>query len=463
MNSLVTDLGPLDPVETLLRFQDQPGLSFLDSAMAHPELGRFSFVSADPFAEIAVRDGRLFLDGIARPGHPLDALGAVLAPFRTDTLPGLPPFQGGALGFFSYEFGHCLERLPEPTVGAGSVPQAAFHLFDWTIAFDHRADRAWLISTGFPDSGPACADRAATRRDAVLSRLRAPLPVRPTAPRLPWRADTGRDAHEAAVARTIELVLAGDIFQANIARRFSAPLPTGFPPLAFYLDLRARNPATFAAYLDFAPVFVASSSPERFLKLAGRQVETRPIKGTAPRASDPDEDAAAAAALAASVKDRAENVMIVDLMRNDLSRVAEPGSVAVPVLCGVESYAGLHHLVSVVRATLSPDRDGLNLVAAAFPGGSITGAPKVRAMEIIGALEGRARGVYCGSIGYLGFDGAMDLNIAIRTVTFADGEASFQTGGGITALSDPAAEFAETLTKASRMLAQADLAGIGAP
>lgn len=463
MNPLVTDLGPLDPVETLLRFQDRPGLSFLDSAMAHAELGRYSFLAADPFADIAVRDGRLFLDGVARPGHPLEALRAVLASYRAETLPGLPPFQGGALGFFSYEFGHCLERLPEAAIGAGSVPEAAFHVFDWTIAFDHAAGRAWLISTGFPEAGATRGVRAAARRDAVLSRLRAPLPSRPSAPPLPWRADAGRAAHEDAVARTIDLVLAGDIFQANIARRFSAPLPAGFPPLAFYLDLRFRNPATFAAFLDFDPVFIASSSPERFLKLADRQVETRPIKGTAPRADNPEEDAAASAALAASVKDRAENVMIVDLMRNDLSRVAEPGSVAVPVLCGLETYAGLHHLVSVVRASLGPDRDGLDLIAAAFPGGSITGAPKVRAMEIIGALEGRARGIYCGSIGYLGFDGTMDLNIAIRTVTFADGEASFQTGGGITALSAPAAEFDETETKASRMLAQPDLARMGAP
>ena len=248
-------------------------------------------------------------------------------------------------------------------------------------------------------------------------------------------------------------ILEGDIFQANIAQRFRAACPARFDPLAFYERLRAINAAPFAAFLDFGDIAVASSSPERFLKVQGTRVETRPIKGTAPRSSDPAEDAKALGTLLASEKDRAENVMIVDLLRNDLSRVCRPHSVEVPVLCGPESYASVHHLVSVVTGELAPGKDALDLLAAAFPGGSITGAPKVRAMQIIAELERVPRGVYCGAIGYFGFDGAMDTNIAIRTVVFRNREASVHAGGGITLLSDPAAEYDETLAKVRRIFA----------
>jgi para-aminobenzoate synthetase component 1 len=241
------------------------------------------------------------------------------------------------------------------------------------------------------------------------------------------------------------------VFQANIARRFSVMLPTWFDALAFYERLRSLNPAPFAAFLRYGDFTIASSSPERFLNLDGQRVETRPIKGTIARSIDPKEDQRRAEFLLASEKDRAENIMIVDLLRNDLSRVCTAHSVEVPTLCGLESYASVHHLASVVTGMLARDQDAVTLLRACFPGGSVTGAPKVRAMEIIAEIEGTSREVYCGAIGFIGFNGCMDTNIAIRTVMIRDRVAVFHAGGGITAMSQPEAEYEETLAKAQRI------------
>ena len=255
-----------------------------------------------------------------------------------------------------------------------------------------------------------------------------------------------------AVAKVREYIVAGDIFQANLSQRFQAPLRE--QPFDLYRRLRRRNPAPFAAYLAFDDVTVLSASPERFLRLdPDGQVETRPIKGTRPRGLGPMHDAALGRALAESVKDRAENVMIVDLLRNDLSRVCRPGSVRVPELFALEQHPTVHHLVSTVLGALEPGADAVDLVRAAFPGGSITGAPKVRAMEIIAELEPTRRGVYCGSIGYLSATGAMDTSIVIRTFVLRDGELYFQAGGGIVADSDPELEYRETLDKAAGLIA----------
>jgi para-aminobenzoate synthetase component 1 len=267
-----------------------------------------------------------------------------------------------------------------------------------------------------------------------------------------WQSNFTREDYEKAIARTVELILAGDIFQANITQMFSAPIPPGFDPLGFYRVLRGKNPATFAAYMDYGSIQIASSSPERLLRYDGTTVEARPIKGTRRRDSDPVRDANLIADLTASRKDRAENVMIVDLLRNDLSRVSKPGTVKVPMLCGLETYANVHHLVSVITSELKDGHGVGDLIGATFPGGSITGAPKIRAMEIIAEIEQAPRGVYCGSIGYIGFNGRTDFNIAIRTAQFADGVARVQGGGGITARSNPAAEYEESLTKIKRIM-----------
>jgi para-aminobenzoate synthetase component 1 len=458
---IVRDLPPIDAHEAARRLADLPGLVFLDSAMrpealgVHARLGRWSYVAADPWALFTVREGRAFLDGVGLDEAPLETLRRILAISPRDAASSaLPPFLGGAIGFLAYDFGRRLERLPEPAV-AEPVPEAVFGLYDTFLAFYHVENRVRLISTGRPEHDPTARRRRAQER-AELFLMRLDRPAREAgAVRLDFRPTIDRATHEARVAAAIEHVLAGDVFQVNIAQRFVAALPEGFDALAFHGALRRANPAPFAAFLDFDAVKIASASPERFLAVRDGRIETRPIKGTARRVDDPAEDALVAARLALSEKDRAENVMIVDLMRNDLSRVCEDTSIEVPVLCGIESYAGIHHLVSVVPGRLAAGRDAIDALAAAFPGGSITGAPKIRAQEIITRLEDHGRGVYCGSIGFIGHDGAMDLDIAIRTVVFRGGEATFSVGGGITALSDPAAEYDETLVKAARILAAA--------
>lgn len=450
----IVELDKTDPMDAALALAHLPGLVVLDSARRDTALGRFSTVTADPFGTFRVEGEAAFWNDTVVPGDPLTALSERLARYRQETVPGPGPFQGGAAGYIAYEFAHALERLPHAEHAEPTIPALRLGFYDVVVSFDHVTGRAFLVSTGWPARGRAeRARRAEERAAAFLALLRGPRrePTGLDRADLAWRSNFTRPDYEAAVARVIEWIRAGDIFQANLAQRFAATLPDGFGPLAFYRRLRAVNPAPFAAYLDCGGFQVASSSPERFVKVADGEVEARPIKGTARRSADAHEDAALAAALVGSEKDRAENVMIVDLLRNDLSRVCLPESVKVPVLCGLESYASVHHLVSVVTGRLEPERTAVDLIRASFPGGSITGAPKIRAMEIITELERWARGVYCGSIGWLGFDGALDLNIAIRTVTLRGGEAVFHAGGGITLLSDPAAEYDETLTKAARI------------
>jgi para-aminobenzoate synthetase component I len=258
--------------------------------------------------------------------------------------------------------------------------------------------------------------------------------------------------HEANIKRTVDYILDGDIFQANITQVFEANTPQGFDAFALYQQLREKNPAPFATLMDYDGVKIISSSPERLIRCIDRLAEARPIKGTRRRDADPLRDAGLIAELQASRKDRAENVMIVDLLRNDLSLVCKPGTVKVPVLCGLETYANVHHLVSVVQGELFENVSAVDLVRAVFPGGSITGAPKVRAMEIIAELEQFPRGVYCGAMGYFGFNGSCDFNIGIRTVQVANGVMRVQGGGGITARSDPAAEYEESVLKVQRIM-----------
>lgn len=447
----VRQLEWIDPVAAASCLAGLPHMSLLDSAMPHPTLGRYSYLAADPFGIFKVFDGRAAWNGVVEEGTPLDALRRRLAACALEPVAGLPPFQGGAIGAFAYEFGWSLEGRGAPQPGAGEDVHLAF--YDVVLAFDHVARACWLISSGLPAEGTAGRRRAAMRLDEFVEALERSASAIESASEIVWQPTTTRDTYAAGIWRVQDYIRAGDIYQANIAQRFVADLPPDADPWALYQALRAENPAPFAAYLDCGTRKLLSSSPELFLRTQGRTVETRPIKGTARRHSNEAEDAARRAALLASRKDRAENVMIVDLLRNDLAKVCKPTSVDVPALCELESYAGLHHLVSAVTGTLRDGADALDLIAAAFPGGSITGAPKLRAMEIIAEIEGRARGVYCGAIGLLSFTGDIALNIAIRTLVIEHGEIELRTGGGITILSDAAQEYEETLTKAHRMLA----------
>jgi para-aminobenzoate synthetase component 1 len=402
---------------------------------------------------------------------------ALLAPHRRDPIAGLPPFQGGAAGYIAYDWGRVLERLPPSRYDDLALPDVVLGIYDWVVAWDHAASRTWLISTGMPEMEEgARTRRAQARADAVRARLEdrgadvvtSTDSATPTAtvtapayrveggwwdPRLDVHSSFTRDGYLDAVTRVREYILAGDIFQTNLSQRFEAPLAE--PGWDLYSRMRVHNAAPFAAYFETPEVTIISASPERFLRVEpdGR-VETRPIKGTRPRGFGPEHDGLLGQALSESEKDRAENLMIVDLMRNDLSRVCQPGTVRVPELFALEHYATVHHLVSTVVGQLEADRDALDLLRAAFPGGSITGAPKVRAMEIIGELEPSQRSIYCGSLGYFSVTGALDTSIAIRTVLAPAGRQRvyFNAGGGIVADSDPEQEYHETLHKARGMI-----------
>ncbi|WP_445219822.1 aminodeoxychorismate synthase component I [Bradyrhizobium sp. Pa8] len=448
------ELQWIAPVTAMRRLARRPHLTFLDSAANREPLGRYSYLTCEPFSTYIVADGRASWNGRGLDGDPWDVLRTLLANYPQEHRPDLPPFQGGAAGFFGYDLNRTLERLPVPAAFGHRLPQSILHFYDVVVSFDHHSERCWIVSTGWPEQDPARrATRARHRADEFAALLASPNSPRNDAYSAvgPWHSNFNRAGYIAAVQRVIELILAGDVFQTNIAQRFSAQLPTSFDPLAFYCQLRSMNPAPFAALLSYGNLAIASSSPERFLKLDGRRVETRPIKGTIARSADSGEDQRRAQVLVTSDKDRAENIMIVDLLRSDLSRVCTPHSVDVPALCNLESYASVHHLVSVVTGELERGQDAVTLLRACFPGGSITGAPKVKSMEIITEIERVAREVYCGAIGFIAFNGHMDTNIAIRTVTIDDGLAMFHAGGGITAMSDPAAEYEETLAKAQRM------------
>ena len=433
------ELPFVDPFEAASCLAGRQRLSFLDSAMTHESLGRWSYLASDPVGVFRVVDGTASWNGVASDGPPLDMLRAVLREFHREPVAGGPPFKGGAIGYLSYEAGRLFERLPRTQSAARPFAQVDLAFYDTVLAVDVVDKRAFIAARDH--------SAASTLRDL----LAAHPACRAAVPTLTWHDSRSRADYEAEVARVVGYVREGDIFQANLSHRFSARPERPVDPIAIYGALRRANPAPFSALLVDGERLIASTSPERFLALSGRDVEARPIKGTRRRGSNPARDAELARELAASEKDRAENVMIVDLLRNDLSRVCLPGSVEVPVLCGVESYASVHHLTSVVTGRLRPGLGIVDLVAASFPGGSITGAPKIRAMEIIAELEREDRGIYCGSIGWIGFDGCADLNIAIRTMSF-DGETlSIGAGGGITLLSKPDEEYEETLAKAERL------------
>jgi para-aminobenzoate synthetase component 1 len=374
---------------------------------------------------------------------------AWLQQLRADPIPELPPFQCGLAGYIGYEYGRRLERIPAPRRDDLQLPDVQLGAYDWVVAWEHERGKGWVVVRADGQMGGSADGRR--RLAMVIDRLAKAMPGRSaTRHGVPPQIRSGftRDEYLAAVERVREYILAGDVFQANLSQRFEAPC--ALEPFELYRRLRAVNPAPFAAYLQGEQFAVASASPERFLQVTSDgAVETRPIKGTRPRGSTPDKDEELAAELMASEKDRAENVMIVDLLRNDLSKVCRPGSVEVPALCALESHPTVHHLVSTVTGVLEPGRTALDLLRAAFPGGSVTGAPKVRAMEIIAELEPVARGVYCGAIGCVSVTGAMDTGIPIRTATLQGGRAWFHAGGGIVADSDPALEYEETLAKAA--------------
>jgi len=442
--ALIEELSsPPAPADACARLLDLPYPLLFESAARGEDTGGYSYLMADP--------SRVWLTHPDDPSDALQQASRYLAERRVAPIPGLPPFQGGVAGFLGYEFGRRLERIPAPRSDDLGLPDAWLGAYGWVVVWDHGEGRAWVLA-GPWDSGAAGPSPEERIRD-IRTRLEGagsahgPNVAAPAASPA-FRSGFTRDEYLRAVARVREYILAGDIFQANLSQRFAAPWPGD--SFDFYRRLTCANPAPFAAFFQGDGYAVASASPERFVSVdAGGRVETRPIKGTRSRGSTPGEDRRLADELLASEKDRAENVMIVDLLRNDLSKACLPGTVEVPVLCALTSHPTVHHLESIVTGQLEPGRTALDLLRASFPGGSITGAPKVRAMEILAELEPVARGVYCGAIGWMSVTGAMDTSIAIRTVTLTNERAYFHAGGGIVADSDPATEYQETLDKAA--------------
>jgi len=445
MYPLVEELPMQDPLAIFARVPRE-GALWLDSA-ATSKQGRYSFIAFSPFQMVVCKND---------PENPWDTLTTLFHRYHLDPISELPPFQGGIAGVFGYGLGEYLEKLPRSVVDDLAFPDLMVGCYDLVIAFDHQTSRSWLFSSGFPElNEEKRLSHAKARMEYAKNLLELPSQLAPVC-----KATVSDDAihspftkasYEQMVKKVIEYIRAGDIFEANVSQCFSCELPQGLSPFDLYRRLRENNPAPFAAYMQVGECVIASASPERFLQLDAARVETRPIKGTRPRHANPQQDAANAKELHDSEKDWAENVMIVDLMRNDLSRVCLPHSIEVTQLCAVESFATVHHLVSVVKGQLSAELNAIDLLKATFPGGSITGAPKIRAMEIIAECEPTVRGPYCGSIGYLGFNGCTDLSITIRTFAMKGSKLTFQTGGAVTIDSDPHDEYEETLAKAKAL------------
>lgn len=451
----------LSPSTVFPKLAALPHVLWLDSARSDEKLGRYSFLMADPAEVIQA--------GPSDAEAALEQLSTVLREFRCASVDGLPPFQGGVAGYFSYDLNRHFEVVPAAAYNEFRLPLLSFGIYDCVVAWDHWQKAGWIISTGYPESDPVKRkQRARQRAETLLRSLREDAGV-PTSsgfprvvpktelapcfncPQLPGvMSNFDRDSYLEAVRKAVEYIHAGDIFQVNLAQRLIMEAKSTSAEL--YLKLRERNPAPFAGYYDFGAGQIVSASPERFIQVHDRAIETRPIKGTRQRSGRPELDMYFADDLLRSEKDRAENVMIVDLMRNDLSRICEPDRVEVTSLCSLERYQTVQHLVSTIVGHLRMGVDVREILQAIFPGGSITGAPKIRAMEIIAELEPTARGPYCGSLGYIGFDGSIDWNILIRTITASGGWWQFPVGGGIVADSDPLREYEETWHKALGLL-----------
>lgn len=397
----------------------------LESSQSNDGLGEWSFLGAEPIETLE--------------GCHLSELREAMKPFRLSSQAEFP-FIGGAVGYLAYDYGRRIEKMPDLAVDDRGIPDMYFGIYDGVAAYHHQSGKLYLIAHGFKEAASAIIDRLCRWLEAPVKRVEVPMSLGE------WEWNLSRGAFAGAVERVRDYIARGDVYQVNLSRR--ARCTFSGSGLGLYAALRNGNPGPYAAFLSTGVFDFISTSPEQFLRKKGRELVTRPIKGTRPRCGDPIKDELNETELRASLKDRAELLMIVDLERNDLGRIAEYGSVKVEGLYQLERYKSVVHQTAQVKATLAEGRDIYDTLEALFPGGSITGAPKVRAMEIIEALEPTRRGAYCGSVGYIGFDEDAEFNIAIRSLHLKEGWLDYQVGGGIVWDSRAESEYQETVDKA---------------
>lgn len=449
MKPLFQEITYIDPLLIFEKVTDQSWPIFLDSATSNTiteGTNRYSYVCFDPFDRFIWRKDQP--SSLAIFQEKIDAFH--LVPEKS-----LPPFQGGLSGYLSYDLCQEFENIPSSKDNM-KFPLMMFGFYDAVISFDHLNKQAWIVSTGLPElSLVKRRERARGRIDEINNLLKVAEPVsqeiagKVELDETQMQCSFSKEAYLDAVQVCRDYILEGDIFEVNLALYFSISHDNSCSYLSLYKKLREVSPAPFAAYLSLDDVVLLSSSPERFISISNNVIEARPIKGTIRRGATQQEDKQLADQLVKSEKDRSENIMIVDLMRNDFSKICEPDSVQVEKLCGLESYANVHHLVSVVTGKIRDKITVSDIIHATFPGGSITGAPKIRAMEIIAEIEKNERGPYCGSIGFIGFDGTIDFSIVIRTLCIKNNNITFQAGGAIVLDSDPKSEYQEMIDKLS--------------
>ncbi|NTX15093.1 anthranilate synthase component I family protein [Myxococcus sp. CA056] len=437
--------GALRPVDLLRALPS--GHRFLLESTRVSEEGRYSFLGSQPFLRFSAKGNQCFINDEPQVGAPLDTLRALFKQWRGVSLPGLPLFLGGAVGFFAYEASHYFEKLPRHPHDDLKVPDIALSFVDTFLAVDHLEGHLLAIATG--SDWTDCARRL----DALEAHVHRAVPTEPPSPpstsTVEPRSNFTQQGYLDAVERVREYIRAGDTYQVNLSQRLEVDFPGD--PLALYETLSATNPVHFASYLEGDGFHVVSASPERLVRVEQGRAITRPIAGTRRRGT-PEEDARFVQELRTSEKELAEHAMLVDLERNDLGRVCAYGSVEVTKLMEIVEYAHVLHIESEVTGQLAPGIEPLDVVGALFPGGTITGVPKIRTMQLITELEPHARGLYTGSLGYVSFTGDLDLNIVIRTLLVKDGRAYAQVGGGIVHDSQPRQEYKETLNKARSQL-----------
>ncbi len=428
-----------NPADYFAAIRHAPGAVLLDSGRPTADRGRYDLLSAWPEAELTLQPDESGRDFLQRLRNSLQQLGNAALPDAYEL-----PFAGGLIGYLSYDFGRQLEQLPAHALDDLHLPDARLGLYAWALITDHQAATSQLVF--HPSLEPAQRDRLIQLFSQPAPQLNGPFSLKQ-----PMQPDISASQYQQALSKIHDYIQAGDCYQVNYTQRFSAQCEGD--AWTAYCALRQACPTPFSGFMSLADDnAILSLSPERFVRVSHHQVETRPIKGTRPRGKNSAEDAANAAELLASAKDRAENLMIVDLLRNDLGRTCRTGSVRVPQLFTLESYPNVHHLVSSVVGELADGKDALDLIGDSFPGGSITGAPKIRAMQIIDELEPTRRSLYCGSLLYLDVRGEMDSSIAIRSLLVKDGRVSCWGGGGIVADSDWQDEYQESITKVKVLL-----------